>query len=424
MTHAKVAPASMVGPYGVVLAFIVYAAVFALLKGDYSAYLSSIQSESTAPQLLCQEVNTCMRVGVVAVAFVLTTVLSGVADVLFTDPHLSSLVPESPWGILSPSQAEKLLVVRSVTFILVRFVFLLPILWLCMVFYRRTLDRFVILTLLFVALAGWPLPIVDWFYAMLAQVADWPLAYYNFTQRLVPHDFGSIGYVVLLYLYIARRARIRLWECAALTLVGQLIFENNGIVTGVALFVATLLLDRPAPMSSRLMLAGRRLAVAGLTSVTLATLMVVLYRALGDGVVEAVDDARTPVGMVVNYFVSYWDAFGRTNLSWANVLAANFAIMVLIPFVFGAGVGVLLALTDARRDPDLARRARTDCLAGIAVAAGFCVTVAIGFFVSQLSSDLGRQLAPLVAVTVVFAAKMGEWLCRLAFVRQPPVSAD
>ncbi len=307
------------------------------------------------------------------------------------------------------------------TFYLARVVFLLSLPWLCLVFYRHAAHGFLFLTLLFVALAGWPMAVLDGFFWLLGSVADWPLAYYVFGTLLQPYDFGSVGYAVFLCLYIARREPIRLWECAALTVAGQLIFENYGVVTGIALFAATLLADRRQAVPSRLWLASRRLAVAGAASVVLAGLFAVIHAGLAAGLTDAATAAETPLAVLADYFASHWQDYGRTNFSWFNVIAANVISLISIPLILGVGFGAVVALTDRNRDPAGIREARADCAAALAVAAGLGVTVVIGLFISGLSSDMGRQLLPLVAATIVFASKMGEWLCRRALARRETI---
>ena len=391
---------SRLGPWLSFGLFLVYALVFGLLKGGYAHVV-----EFPSHLFVCSEIHTCMRVGDNLLGAALSTIIEVAVGLLFMDPSTSTLLPQSPWGMGTPPPSEQAKAISTAVFILKRVIFLLPVLWLATVFFRGVFIRLLFLTVIFMALAGWPPPVLDVYFTIMGNIADWPKSYYMFALRIGPHDFGSIGFNLLLVLYIARRSRKRLWEVAGLTVLGQLIFENNGIVTGIAFFTATLLIPAEAPTVNRFRLALQRLGISALASVSLVMFFVAIFFARGNGI----DDGAAGVLTIIpNYFQEYWRNVGVINFGWFNVTVANFITLVSIPAVFGAVVGSVSALSNRGSGKRWYRQAETDGLAALCAAAGFFTTVIIGLFVSGMGSDMGRQMLPMVCLVLVFSAKYTE----------------
>jgi hypothetical protein len=399
-------PAPAVAFWCVVAVFLVYALNLALLSGDFERFaarwLQRPGAGATGHDLGCDTINTCMRAGVTVLGEGLSTLFSGAAALLYMAPSTSALLPSSPFGMPVPPADEQLFAVRVATFIVLRVICLLPVLWLAVYFWREAWARIAYLTLAFLVMAGWPPPVIDVFFRAASVIADWPLAYYLFSVRLIGYDFATLGFVHLLALYIARRGEMRLVEIAALTALGQIMFENNGIVAGVAVFAATFL--EPAHAGTRLRLATQRLAVAAAVSVTLATAFAIAASRTAAG---AAGNGSGAVDMINDYFSTFWRDYGFYNFAWFNVTVANIATMMTIPAVLGLGAGVIIGAV-VRRDGPSRPRVPGDARAALAVAVGFSVTVLIGLFISGLSSEMGRQLLPLACMVLVAAMKGGE----------------
>lgn len=381
-----------------VAVFLVYALILVMLKGNAVYYVPR------TPDLFnCYSIHVCMRVGADMLSVLFTAAFDAAARLMFMDPATSTLLPQSDYAMMTPPGSERDMMVRTAEFISVRLLLLLPVLWVAIRFYRSTPLRLLFLTFVFMALAGWPPPMLDMFFYAAGTVADWPKSFYMFSQQLIPRDFATIGFNFLLLLYLARRVDMRLREVAGLTVLGQLFFENNGIVTGVAVFTVTLLNGESTRLATRFGLAWRRLCVAGLASAALASVFVAIYLAGGGG-----EASENSFAAVTGYIAEYWRNYGRNNITYLNVTVANFLTLVTIPFVVGLVMGGLSAIANRGADETSRRQAHTDGLAALSAAAGFMVTVIIGLFVSGLASDMGRQLLPLVCMVLIFSAKFTE----------------
>ena len=107
-------------------------------------------------------------------------------------------------------------------FFTTRIILLLPLLWLVFQVFKGFTSQAIFLLLAFMTLSGWPPPILDLFYGVALTIADWPLSYYNFSQRLPKvYDFATIGFICLLVIYLSHCRIKRWWEIVGMVLVGQ-----------------------------------------------------------------------------------------------------------------------------------------------------------------------------------------------------------
>jgi hypothetical protein len=191
----------------------------------------------------------------------------------------------------------------------------------------------------------------------------------------------------------------------ALTALGQVIFENNGIVTGIAFFSAALMMKESVPGLLRFKVALRRLIYAGLTSLLLAMVFILYYYFNNT---HSVSSLGSPISVVPDYFAAYWRNYGQLNLNWLNVTIANLLSYIALPAFFGCMVGSVVGMINWRNAGRDIERALSDGLASLSVSIGFGVTVGIGFFVSGLGSEMGRQLLPLVLLSMLTMTKLAE----------------
>lgn len=413
-SHETTGRAGRLATWAAVGLFAVLAVAYALMAGRYAAFASAILVPSAAApvspdfEIACRTINVCMRVGVPLLGQAVSSLVDAATALLFMKSSTSTLIAESPWGRMDHATATRAMVSMTAAYLAVRVGCLLPLLWLTLAFFRGSVARFFFLLAAFLTLAGWPPPMLDGVYGALRLLADWPLAYFLFSSELASYDFGSIGFICLIALYIARRRRKTLAEIAGLTLLGQLIFENNGIVAGVAFFLDALCDPANGPPAARRRIAFVRLAVAAAVTLAVAAGFAALYATLNP--VPPGARAGGALDSILAYARDFWRDYGSNNFRWWNVTLANFLTLTAIPAVVGIVVGAVGARMDAGPSPMIA----DDLRGALAAAVGFFVTVLIGLFVSGLSSDMGRQLLPLTLMALTASAKIGEALAARA----------
>jgi hypothetical protein len=91
-------------------------------------------------------------------------------------------------------------------------------------------------------------------------------------QDMGASDFSTIGFLFLLFVLISGGYMRSFVAQAATLIAGQLIFENLGIVTGVAVVVYGFAMNRETPSGPRAVAVTRLLGLAGVSLVTLGTL--------------------------------------------------------------------------------------------------------------------------------------------------------
>lgn len=292
--------------------------------------------------------------------------------------------------------------------VLFRIIVLLPIFLVAMLLFERAWAKAGFLVLTFLALTGWgPWLYAPW-YNFVRKFVDWPVAWWDFFTGVPYFGFASIGFVFLLLAYLAARRPVRLWEMAALAALGQSIVENLGLVTGVAVFLFTLLTDRRAGWWRSVALASRRIAACGLASLLVLVLSMVLVN-------PQFTDARSP-GMVeqggfalaVRFLQEHWEAYGRLNLQAIDIVTANVFTLLWPPLLFGGLFGLVLAMVQEMSDEEVRIRAA----AGISAAGGFAASLGVGLFMSGIQSDMGRQILPLIGVCFFAGIYIAAWTAR------------
>ena len=283
--------------------------------------------------------------------------------------------------------------------VLYRLVVLLPILAVAMLFFERGWRRVVFLVLTWLPLAGWGSWLYVPWYDFIRQYVDWPVTWWDFRAPLAFYDYAAIGFVFFLIIYMGSRARIRLWEIAALAAIGQFIFEYLGLVTAVSLFVFTLLMDERGGVRRRLGLATGRLAICGVSA--FAVLM---------GLAWIITNAQAgqETGGILAFFKEHWQAYGRLNIQAIHIIMARFLTLLSPSFLVGVLFGgVLYATLGPSRIPASATKCRA--MAGMAAAVGYGSALGAGLFISGVQSDMGRQAVPLTAALVFAGAYFTVW---------------
>ena len=407
-----------VATWGIVFIFISLASIFVLIKGNFTKnliYWSEHHQETSIKP--CKGI-TCMRIGGDILGNAIQNIYESVTELLFMGSETSSLAHKSPWkhDNTAPDTEEKKIVVQSAEFFTTRIILLLPLLWLVFQAFKGFTSQAIFLLLAFMTLSGWPPPILDLFYGVALKFADWPLSYYIFNQRLPEfYDFATIGFICLLVIYLSHCRIKRWWGIVGMVFVGQLIFENNGITTGVALFIYTLFEPGFTSPKSRLLMAFQRIFIAGVTSLAIAIFF------FWNVEIAAYDQNASnlgPFGDFPAYFKQYWNSHGSFNFAWINVTIANFVALVSIPAIFGLCFGIFSGWEQHKLEITTVADSQTELNAAFSAAIGFFSTVLIGLFISGLSSDMGRQLSPLLLVVLISAAKLLEYLTRKKYTQQ------
>ncbi len=359
-----------------------------------------------------------MRIGGVVLGNGIRAIYRGAVEFLFMDTETSVLAHRSPWGYPAPDKGEKAFVVHTAVFMALRIICILPLLWLAFRSFKGFFGQTVFLLLAFLTLSGWPPPIVDLFFWAASGVAEWPMSYFLFGQRLHNvYDFATIGYICLLAIYLSHARIKRWWEIVGMVIFGQLIYENNGITCGVALFIYTLMEADFGSLKCRLVIAAQRISIAAATSFALALCFAWNIEFVSEG--RGMEGpALTPLGNIIEYFRQYWKLYGFFNFSWLNVTIANFITVVSIPAIFGSCLGAVSGWARRKAKYTTITRFRTEFNAAFASVCGFGSTLVIGLFVSGLSSDMGRQVLPLTLMVLLAAAKFSEYRMGKRFVPQ------
>ena len=327
---------------------------------------------------LCSNLPACLRVGDAWLGLALEWALVQASRLL-------DLLPDRyQTEALSVPVKEGYLVIVSV--ILTRILVLTPILVAACSAYRGFVPRTLLLIAVFMSIMGW--------------ARSNPLFS---EQHFAAYDFPTIGFLFALFVLINRGATRSFAMAAGVLVVGQLIFENLGIVTGVAVAVYGLATDDRRDPRARLRRALGRLG--GLAAVSLATLGVLYLAITLISEPAAVSEAREFVG----YFTYAFDTFGRINIQEFHDIRENFVEILAYPSASGILLGLLVAFVwrGEGRDPGVIR---DQFWAAFAIWIGFMCTVTIGFFLSGLYYEMGRQLVPLCAITTLVWAKGIELL--------------
>jgi hypothetical protein len=261
--------------------------------------------------------------------------------------------------------------------------------------WRRT----VLVVVLMSGLAGWPEPISTAMFSVFNRLVDWPNAYFLFATRYASYDFVVVGVVFVLALYLIRRRQMPVWELAGLTVLAQLTFEHLGLVFACAVFARTYLEGDGAALAP-LWPAVRKMAVILAVAAVTAGLVAALFYALGNRVVDTVPGLKP------------WQANFESRMHFVWILCIMFS-MLAPAAVVGAVLGTLFGLKPETRSDEARPCREIAVLAGLFV--GFLLVLAVGFFTAYYPSELGRQMLPMIPVTVLLSAKVCEYFVRRAF---------
>ncbi len=348
---------------------------------------------------------SCMRIGTSILGYGIEKLLLGLSGIYFSgDAAYRLFAPEVvahqgmyAWQrvVLDPARMQDLVVPIAAT-VLLRALCLGAILWLALRFFSATWERATFLLVTFGALLGWPVSLVLGFFSLMSTVVDWPHHHFLYVYFASPYDFGSVGFLYVLMLMLARPTLPSPAAAALLAPAGQLVFENLGLVTGVAFAIVAWARMPHGTAIARLARAASYLVAAGLACIAVAALVIAQC--------SAPEGDASPATKVLEYFIRNWHMYGRNNLEWWRVLVADSISILVFPMIFGAalGLGAWLVRNDHGPSADAVGR---QFLAACGVAAGFIPSLVPGFFVSGMTSDIFRQIAPLACVTVLFAAR-------------------
>ena len=262
--------------------------------------------------------------------------------------------------------------------IMARFLFLSPILLCVFTLYQSFLLRALMMVSIFMTICGW--------------ARSNPL----FTEQFFAYyDFASIGFILLLFFLISKE-KTRGFLAAAATLVfGQLIFENLGIVTGVAIAFFTFAASDHS-ISLRIKKAVRRLFELALVSIGTVIALYTLILSVNGGVSDG-------AGVLSEYFSDAWATYGRINFQEFHDIRENFFEMIAYPSASGILLG-LIAIPNILSSATALKHIKIQFWAAFGIWLGLFCTVIIGMFVSGLYYEMGRQLIPLcIATTLIWA---------------------
>ena len=215
-------------------------------------------------------------------------------------------------------------------------------------------------------------------------------------QSFATYDFPAIGFMYLLFALMAAGATRSFVASAAALVLGQLIFENLGVVTGVAVAIHGFMMNRQATLRPRARAAlGRLGGLAAVSAATLAGLYLMI--ALG---------ARPDAGAqgFAAYFGQAYEMYGRVNIQEFHDLRENFVEILAYPSASGILLGLVAAVVFGNEGRE-GGALRNQFWAASAIWIGFACTLVIGFFFSGLTYEMGRQLLPLCVVTTLVWAK-------------------
>ncbi|MBX9635487.1 MAG: hypothetical protein K2X44_10955 [Magnetospirillum sp.] len=233
-----------------------------------------------------------------------------------------------------------------------------------------------------------------------------PNSYHHFfatVQVITVADLFLTATSLLLVLWLSRRNwRPSLKVVIPITILGQMMAENYGMLIGVSL--AAFIAMGPGNRRTQLISALRILAICGVASVaTMAALMAQTYLSRG-GVTVYGGHQVGLAGLFAEAAIYNWP-------NWKHHLA-NIAYLCLPALATGAFGAVLSAV--AERCPIGEIKAEPTGRASLAVTIGFLSTLAVAFAATtNLSSEFGRELLPLTILLVLSVIFHGPHL-RLA----------
>lgn len=380
--------------FGVFLTFI-FMILAGLLIATRDAYLIHINANwITTPYnelaYFCDDIPACLRIGSAWSWKLITELMNAGAGVL-------DIVDSGGFTNMTAGHIERN--AERVAAVLHRLLMLSPVLMASLLITRTKPAALLILGLAFAVMLGWsPLlyrPVIA-FYNLFA---NWPRNYWDFGIGLQFYDFISIGFLFCLLVRLSRPQPPGYPDAVLLVLAGQLLFENLGIVTGIAIALRCLLLPSG---EGRWKPALYRLAASAAASVTLLGIMLALIQS------NKGDDPMAHAVTLSVYFDSYRDLVA-SNIRSLPIIIAIFMNLLTLPLLAGSLAGLLLARIDMPPAGDTRQPERL-AITALSITAGFAVTICIGFFVNSYQSETGRQMLPFLTILTIASCLTVRWL--------------
>ena len=364
-----------------------------LTRSPLDSQLSELLADPSRPITecwLCQRNTSWLHLA-------LRSALEAVSALFFLGPDAGPLAVPSPWGFADTAYTRAV-AVGLVALYGYQLLLALPVYWLAVRLFPGPLNRTVYVAVILCALGGWPAALINGWFAFARLFVDWPPAYYNFAQFLWPYDWAGIGFLHLLALAILRGSTGPL-PALALAVLGQVMMDNLGLVTGLALGLAGWTAGGWRQGAAALAAAG-----AGSVAVFAAVAFLGAANMEQAGWTHAAAEQGVAAKLAA-WWGYYWEIQGKYNFQWWNVTVANFISLMVWPVVAGLVLGFAFApRRGGTNAPDMLRALGFPALA-------FFITLLIGLTKSGFGSDMGRQTMPLVILMVPLAAMAGERLC-------------
>lgn len=385
----------------IVLVFLVLALNAVLVRANMSHPIGAYETASEFHALpLCDALIPCVRAGVPLISAATIRFQEWLAALSFTDLSTSRFEQSSRWKHheLSGENVRRY-VAAPAAWLTVRILPLTAVLAVALLLFRTFGQKVTFLVVTLFALAGWNPTLVGLYFHAVNLIFDWPNPYFLFGIFVGIHELWAIGFIMLLFLFLATRQSPRGYEIAAVAAFGQLFMENLGIATTIAVFLRTLLHPDPVALPYPWRTAGRRLAAGAAGTVLVAGLLAYVVLKDTSGPAKLYQGGQVPA--VLDVFVWHWNEYGRVNFAKWPFIVANLITLCFYPALLGAILGWL---SGKNADTDI-EQIRQAWFAAVATTAAFVATLFVGMFISGMMSDLGRQAMPLVCLTVPLAIK-------------------
>lgn len=297
--------------------------------------------------------------------------------------HWVDLLPDrnSP-DLLSITVKEQIILLLSM--FIARIVIFLPVLVAAWNSYKNIFLRASFIILIFMSVFGW--------------ARSNPLFSEQFTLL---YDFSAVGFLMLFYFLLSNNLVRGFVPCALALIMGQLMFENLGIIVGVSAFVFSWSMAEGSRLSGFKAAFRRLIALAGVSVGTLILLVLVF------NLLASPDAAKSQLSFT-SYFKESFNTYGRINIQEAYDLYENTLQLLAYPIAGGLILALLSGFVFKQPEKPLVR-IRAEFWASFGIWIGFWVTLVPAFFLSGLYYEMGRQLIPLACLTTILVAKSLEY---------------
>jgi hypothetical protein len=339
---------------------------------------------------LCSGMPECLRIG------------SAWSWKIIAEPFHAAVIFLYPYdlpGLETITDEEYFVGAITMSAVLHRLLMLSPLLYVIATLTTNMRSGLILLLTAFMAMYGWG----EWLYrpviGFYSLFADWPVYYWDYAMLVISHDFASLGYLLFLLVRLSRPKFPSHGELVLLTLCSQLLFENLGVVTGIAVFFATLL---GSGEEGRLRKAFIRIGICAATSATAMLLLIALIQVVNGG--SATEHAGT-----ISSYLDRYTALVANNIRALPIIIANFISLVTLPLLVGAIAGFLIARSEAGSAGPAGWQRRA-AAAAIGIVIGFAATLCVGFFVNSFLSETGRKNWGFLTMITIASAFTVRWL--------------